>query len=192
MCHRPAVYAYAQGSGSCYRDLNVRCARWKTAPNMPSHTQENDDKPRSPRTYVRYLTRLAHGSAPFLSTFMMIHLSAPVFASLGGSSLASQVMVRKKSGRRPTLDACSRRYWEENTTRRPSDTNIWWSSHSLRTLRPALRNDFLRQGPPASSAASSSSQATRLSYSSFRPTTLSTESIPPIPPHPYTPSDPRS
>ncbi|GBE82797.1 hypothetical protein BKA93DRAFT_725076 [Sparassis latifolia] len=39
------------------------------------------------------LTRLSHGSAPFISTFVLIHLSAPVLANLGGSSLSSQVMI---------------------------------------------------------------------------------------------------
>jgi len=39
------------------------------------------------------LTKLAHGSAPFLSTFLVIHLSAPVLANLGGSSLSSQMMI---------------------------------------------------------------------------------------------------
>jgi hypothetical protein len=39
------------------------------------------------------LTKLLHGSAPFISTFLLIHLSAPMLANLGGSSLASQTMV---------------------------------------------------------------------------------------------------
>ncbi|KAI0692234.1 hypothetical protein BC835DRAFT_83862 [Cytidiella melzeri] len=39
------------------------------------------------------LTTLAQGSAPFISTFLLIHLSAPAMANLGGSSLASQVMI---------------------------------------------------------------------------------------------------
>ena len=45
------------------------------------------------RTAVDVLTKLVHGSAPFISTFLLIHLSAPALASLGGSSLSSQVMV---------------------------------------------------------------------------------------------------
>lgn len=45
------------------------------------------------RTTVDVLTKLAHGSAPFISTFLLIHLSAPTLASLGGSSLSSQVMI---------------------------------------------------------------------------------------------------
>ncbi|KAJ6466528.1 hypothetical protein C8R47DRAFT_1223962 [Mycena vitilis] len=39
------------------------------------------------------LTKLMHGSAPFISTFLLIHLTAPMLANLGGSSLASQTML---------------------------------------------------------------------------------------------------
>ena len=39
------------------------------------------------------LTRIAHASAPFITVFVLIHLTAPVMANLGGSSLSSQVMV---------------------------------------------------------------------------------------------------
>ncbi|KAJ7454689.1 hypothetical protein FB451DRAFT_650987 [Mycena latifolia] len=39
------------------------------------------------------LTKLIHGSAPFITTFLLIHLSAPILANLGGSSLASQTML---------------------------------------------------------------------------------------------------
>src|SRR6266702_1009167 len=40
------------------------------------------------------LTALAHGSAPFITTFLLIHLTAPAAANLGGSALSSQTMVR--------------------------------------------------------------------------------------------------
>ncbi|KAH7920666.1 hypothetical protein BV22DRAFT_1020802 [Leucogyrophana mollusca] len=40
-----------------------------------------------------FLTKLAHGSAPFITTFLLIHLSAPVLANVGGSNLSSQVML---------------------------------------------------------------------------------------------------
>lgn len=40
------------------------------------------------------LTKTAHISAPFITTFLLIHLSAPAVASIGGSSLASSTMVR--------------------------------------------------------------------------------------------------
>lgn len=53
------------------------------------------NKPSGPaRSRLNYLTRIAHTSAPFISTFLLIHLSAPVLANLGGSDLSSQVMVR--------------------------------------------------------------------------------------------------
>ncbi|KAI0093822.1 hypothetical protein BDY19DRAFT_919134 [Irpex rosettiformis] len=39
------------------------------------------------------LTTLAQGSAPFISTFLLVHLSAPIMANLGGASLASQAMI---------------------------------------------------------------------------------------------------
>ncbi|KAI0823905.1 hypothetical protein BC628DRAFT_1324068 [Trametes gibbosa] len=39
------------------------------------------------------LTRIAHGSAPFIATFVLIHLTAPAMSNLGGTSLASQVMI---------------------------------------------------------------------------------------------------
>ncbi|RPD59311.1 hypothetical protein L226DRAFT_488947 [Lentinus tigrinus ALCF2SS1-7] len=39
------------------------------------------------------LTKIAYGSAPFITVFALIHLTAPVMANLGGTSLASQVML---------------------------------------------------------------------------------------------------
>ncbi|PPQ82357.1 hypothetical protein CVT25_008318 [Psilocybe cyanescens] len=39
------------------------------------------------------LTKTAHFSAPFITTFLLIHLSAPALANLGGSTLASQTML---------------------------------------------------------------------------------------------------
>ncbi|KAF8207077.1 hypothetical protein K438DRAFT_1576466 [Mycena galopus ATCC 62051] len=39
------------------------------------------------------LTKLIHGSAPFISTFLLIHLTAPMLANMGGSSLASSVLL---------------------------------------------------------------------------------------------------
>ncbi|KAF7799702.1 hypothetical protein EIP86_010944 [Pleurotus ostreatoroseus] len=53
----------------------------------------NSDKPASPKSRLSYLTRIAHTSAPFISTFLLIHLSAPIMANLGGGELASQVMI---------------------------------------------------------------------------------------------------
>ncbi|KAJ7143319.1 hypothetical protein C8R43DRAFT_1237981 [Mycena crocata] len=39
------------------------------------------------------VTKLIHGSAPFITTFLLIHLTSPMLANLGGSSLASQTML---------------------------------------------------------------------------------------------------
>ncbi|KAL1947231.1 hypothetical protein VTO73DRAFT_14192 [Trametes versicolor] len=60
-----------------------------------------DAPPNGERSFLRRLTlmtqpaltRIAHGSAPFITTFALIHLTAPVMANLGGTSLASQVML---------------------------------------------------------------------------------------------------
>ncbi|KAH7911906.1 hypothetical protein BJ138DRAFT_1179218 [Hygrophoropsis aurantiaca] len=53
----------------------------------------NTNDPRKSSKTVSLLTKLAHGSAPFLTTFVLIHLSAPVLANIGGSNLSSQVML---------------------------------------------------------------------------------------------------
>ncbi|OCH88234.1 hypothetical protein OBBRIDRAFT_795435 [Obba rivulosa] len=45
------------------------------------------------RSLQTLLTKISHGSAPFITTFLLIHLSAPILANIGGSSLASQVMI---------------------------------------------------------------------------------------------------
>ncbi|KAJ7746346.1 hypothetical protein B0H16DRAFT_1321149 [Mycena metata] len=45
------------------------------------------------QTALPLLTKAIHGSAPFISTFLLIHLTAPMLANLGGSSLASQTML---------------------------------------------------------------------------------------------------
>ncbi|KAI6147568.1 hypothetical protein EDD17DRAFT_1647865, partial [Pisolithus thermaeus] len=44
-------------------------------------------------TLSSILTMLAHVSAPFLSTFLVIHLPASIAVNIGGSRLASSVMV---------------------------------------------------------------------------------------------------
>ena len=48
---------------------------------------------RPKNTSTSILVKLAHASAPFLSTFLLVHLSAPLLANLGGSNLSSSVMV---------------------------------------------------------------------------------------------------
>lgn len=51
-------------------------------------------------TLAPYLTNAAHFSAPFITTFLLIHLSAPAIANVGGSSLASQTMASASCRRR--------------------------------------------------------------------------------------------
>ncbi|KAF8227360.1 hypothetical protein L208DRAFT_1424800 [Tricholoma matsutake] len=36
---------------------------------------------------------MSHGSTPFITTFLLIHLTAPALANLGGSSLSSKTML---------------------------------------------------------------------------------------------------
>ena len=56
---------------------------------------QRENVPRSkPRQTEAILTNVAHFSAPFLTVFIIVHLSAPVLANIGGSSLSSNVMVR--------------------------------------------------------------------------------------------------
>ncbi|KAG7453132.1 uncharacterized protein BT62DRAFT_880411 [Guyanagaster necrorhizus] len=45
------------------------------------------------RGVIPYLTKIAHGSSPFITTFLLIHLAPPALANLGGSSLSSQTML---------------------------------------------------------------------------------------------------
>jgi len=40
-----------------------------------------------------YLTKAIHISAPFITTFLLVHLTAPALASIGGSTLSSQTML---------------------------------------------------------------------------------------------------
>jgi hypothetical protein len=55
------------------------------------------DKPNTTRPWrtraSSVLTALTHGSAPFITTFLLIHLTAPAAANLGGSELSSQTML---------------------------------------------------------------------------------------------------
>ncbi|KAH6919117.1 hypothetical protein BKA70DRAFT_1249319 [Coprinopsis sp. MPI-PUGE-AT-0042] len=48
--------------------------------------------PRYPRL-SRYLTLALHGSSAFIGTYVLIHLSAPLVANIGGSSMASRTML---------------------------------------------------------------------------------------------------
>jgi hypothetical protein len=59
-----------------------------------------------PTSGTAVLTFIAHGTTPFIATFMLIHLTAPATATLGGSSLASQLMVRGDD--KSSLNSCTR------------------------------------------------------------------------------------
>jgi len=59
-------------------------------------TSQPADKPTHPTWRTRtssVLTALAHGSAPFITTFLFVHLAAPAAANLGGSSASSRTML---------------------------------------------------------------------------------------------------
>ncbi|KIJ63340.1 hypothetical protein HYDPIDRAFT_134453 [Hydnomerulius pinastri MD-312] len=59
----------------------------------PEGSSSNNGQPGPSSRLIPILTKLAHGSAPFLSTFLVIHLSAPVLANFGGSNLSSKLML---------------------------------------------------------------------------------------------------
>lgn len=72
-----------------------------STPDVPHATGADDASgPRSQLTWrrrlVSCLTLVSHISAPFITTFALIHLSAPTVGAVGGSSLSSQVMVSCK------------------------------------------------------------------------------------------------
>ncbi|KAF8129293.1 hypothetical protein EV363DRAFT_1503351 [Boletus edulis] len=48
---------------------------------------------RSRNTSTSILTKFTRASAPFISTFLLVHLSAPLLANVGGSSLSSNAML---------------------------------------------------------------------------------------------------
>jgi len=64
-----------------------------TKPEEEFTPSPGGDSPSWRRELASYLTPVSHGSAPFITTFMLIHLTAPVMANLGGTSLSSQVML---------------------------------------------------------------------------------------------------
>ncbi|KAL1695827.1 hypothetical protein GGG16DRAFT_44601 [Schizophyllum commune] len=47
----------------------------------------------APSTSVKYLTRVIHVTSPFIATFLLVHLAAPISANFGGSLAASNVML---------------------------------------------------------------------------------------------------
>ncbi|EJD06299.1 uncharacterized protein FOMMEDRAFT_77423 [Fomitiporia mediterranea MF3/22] len=47
------------------------------------------------RTLVPYLTTASHVPAPLVSAFLLVHLSAPIVANIGGASLSSSLLGRE-------------------------------------------------------------------------------------------------
>ncbi|KAJ3570118.1 hypothetical protein NP233_g4615 [Leucocoprinus birnbaumii] len=45
------------------------------------------------KNVLKVLTVASHITSPFISTFLLVHLAAPVLANVGGTSLASQTMI---------------------------------------------------------------------------------------------------
>jgi len=60
---------------------------------IPPSPSTNEPDASRVQAALPYLTKLSHGSSAFIATFLLIHLSAPVLANVGGSSLSSQVML---------------------------------------------------------------------------------------------------
>ncbi|THU81976.1 hypothetical protein K435DRAFT_844542, partial [Dendrothele bispora CBS 962.96] len=57
-------------------------------------SQPTDHPGRSLRQrLLPYLTKASHISAPFISTFLLVHLTAPAIANVGGSGLSSMTMI---------------------------------------------------------------------------------------------------
>jgi succinate dehydrogenase/fumarate reductase cytochrome b subunit len=67
--------------------------RWPLLAADDAETMSAKGDGSKPRQTVAVLTNVAHISAPFLSVFLVVHLSAPALANVGGSSLSSNVML---------------------------------------------------------------------------------------------------
>lgn len=110
---------------------------------------------------IQALTKLQHISPPFINAFLLVHLSAPLVANVGGSHLSSQVMVC----------ILRTRYWYPHAHRR---LNSSWDESTTRALRPSHYSSLARSrctSPPASSSAPCSS-VRRPSTCSHSPHTL--------------------
>lgn len=111
-----------------------------------------DDRPRKTSTPV--LVKLAHASAPFLSTFLLIHLSAPVLANVGGSNLSSNLMVRVSSS--PPQKKKKQCSYDTLNHERISISISMSMSMSMSIISAALRKgvlpNIIRRKVPASDA----------------------------------------
>ncbi|PAV19390.1 hypothetical protein PNOK_0432400 [Pyrrhoderma noxium] len=59
----------------------------------PTHSSPFPTKRSLNSKFLPYLTRAIHIPTPLLSTFLLIHLSAPILSNVGGSSYSSSVML---------------------------------------------------------------------------------------------------
>jgi len=60
-----------------------------------SRANMSNPRDRVRHTVVNTLTTISHATTPFISTFLFVHLAAPVFANIGGTNLASRTMVTR-------------------------------------------------------------------------------------------------
>ncbi|KAH8835031.1 hypothetical protein DL96DRAFT_1572610 [Flagelloscypha sp. PMI_526] len=71
-----------------------------TKPHMTSEANEPSKAltPAPTRPFLnKALTYIAHGTTPFIATYLLVHLSAPILANFGGSSLASKAMILERT-----------------------------------------------------------------------------------------------
>ena len=60
-----------------------------------SRVNMSNPRDRVRHTVVNTLRTISHVTTPFISTFLFVHLAAPVFANIGGTNLASRTMVTR-------------------------------------------------------------------------------------------------
>lgn len=77
----------------CY-DQTVQLSSYRHLRISDEMSSSSNSRPDNLRTRIlSYAKIISHGTAPFITTFLLIHLTAPALANVGGSSLASQTMV---------------------------------------------------------------------------------------------------
>ncbi|KAF8061679.1 hypothetical protein FPV67DRAFT_1704548 [Lyophyllum atratum] len=62
-------------------------------PTSPNPREDSGKGHTLRQNVLACLTKLSHGATPFITTFILIHLTAPAMANLGGASLSSQTML---------------------------------------------------------------------------------------------------
>src|ERR1700691_352585 len=99
MCRSPRNMSGSQ-SPLLYSKQKIAYAEVEPVSTLPLRSPAMNQSPRANgeghsmrRTTLSYLTIASHGSSAFIATFLLIHLSAPVLAHLGGASMSSKGMV---------------------------------------------------------------------------------------------------